>query len=148
MAVLLDVDMGKLPRRRSWLLPVAIACAVLAVGLALLITRAPQPGSGAADGSYRSDCCGTIMLRGGEMIANDRRWARYSVDEDADGPFLLPDRWVGTFDNGIVLDGSRPVEKLRLDTLPNPTRIDLPGMREPSRFVRRTPRRPLMPGQR
>jgi hypothetical protein len=136
--------------RRRRLLPLAgaIAFAALAASLALILAREPRFVTGAADGTYRSDCCGTIVLREGQMIANEVRWARYVVQQDELGPFLLPDRWVGTFDNGIVLDGSRPVEKLRLDTLPNPTRIELPGMRDPSIFVRREPRRPLMPGRR
>ncbi len=136
--------------RRRWLLPVAaaIAFAALAAGMALFLTREPRLASGAADGSYRSDCCGTIELRDGQMIANEVRWAHYVVQVDETGPFLLPDRWVGTFDNGIVLDGSRPVEKLPLDAIPNPNRISFPGMRDPSIFVRRAPRRPLMPGQR
>ena len=138
------------PRRRSRRLAIAggAALACLAAGLAIFLTREPGLASDGVNGSYASDCCGRLELRDGEMIANDVRWARYIVQADEAGPFLLPDRWVGTFDNGIVLDGSRPVEKLRLDILPRPGRIQLPGMRDPSIFVRREPRRPQLPGQR
>lgn len=145
-----DIASNGAPVTRSWRLAMAggAALASLAIGLALFMTREARLASDSADGSYASDCCGRLELRDGRMIANDVQWARYVVQADEAGPFLLPDRWVGTFDNGIVLDGSRPVEKLRLDTLPRPGRIQLPGMRDPSIFVRREPRRPLLPGQR
>lgn len=135
-------------RRRPWLLLAGAAVAVLALaaGLASFLARAPGLAADAVNGSYRSDCCGTIVLRDGEMIANERRWAHYVVQEDELGPFVLPDRWVGAFDHGIALDGSRPVEKIRVDALPHPGRIEIPGVRGPIAFVRREPRRPLLPG--
>lgn len=148
MAALVDsIGNESTPRRRPWLLLVGAAVAVLALvtGLALLLAREPGLAADAANGSYRSDCCGTIVLRDGEMIANERRWAHYVVQEDALGPFVLPDRWVGAFDHGIALDGSRPVAKIRLDALPRPGRIEIPGVRGPIAFVRREPRRPLLP---
>jgi hypothetical protein len=64
----------------------------------------------------------------------------FVVERDESGPYVLPKRFVGTWeDNGFEVDGSRPPLKLRLDTLPNPTRIFLPSARGSYSFERQAP---------
>lgn len=108
--------------------------AVTAIGAALLAYRSGLP-SDMADGTYASECC-IVELRGGDLVANGVDLVRYSVQQDDQGPYILPGTFVGTEDGGIVLDGGRRVNKLRLDRLPNPTRISIPGLWGPERFVR------------
>lgn len=122
--------------RRGWIVIAAVAFAALAIGLAVLLTREPHLPSDAADGEYAHDCCGTIELRDGEMTANGHHWVGYVVEADAVGPYILPDRFVGTTERGIELDGARPVLKLRLDTLPHPNRIVVPHLTGSVRFDR------------
>ena len=113
-----------------------ISLAVIAMATIAL----DPPGSGLsselANGHYSSDCCGKIELRDGQMTANGANWVSYMIERDERGPYLLPGYYVGTQDRGIVLDGSRQVVKLRLDRLPSPTRVDVPGLRGWNRFVR------------
>ena len=90
-----------------------------------------------ANGNFSNDCCGTIELRDGHMTANGARWISYRIEVDEQGPYLLPGRFVGTQDRGIVLDGGRPVVKLRLDRLPGPTRLQVPGVWGPDIFLSR-----------
>jgi hypothetical protein len=95
-------------------------------GIVLRANRAPHLPFDVADGRYVSDCCGSVELRDGEMIANGRRWVSYVVMEDERGPYILPDTYVGTSDDGIELDGSRPVRRLRLDALPGLNSMEMP----------------------
>jgi len=60
------------------------------------------------------------------MIANGRRWVSYVVMDDERGPYILPDTYVGTSGEGIELDGSRPIRKLRLDALPGSISLEMP----------------------
>lgn len=124
--------------RRGWIViaAAAFAFAALAIGLALFLSREPHLSSDAADGKYAHDCCGTIELRGGQMTANGHHWTGYVVEADAAGPYVLPDRFVGTTERGIELDGARPPIKLRLDTLPHPNRMVVPHLTGSVRFDR------------
>lgn len=112
--------------------------ALAATAVAAVCFHAPESGfaSELANGHYSSDCCGTIELRDGQMIANGASWGGYTIESDDQGPYLLPGRFVGAQDGGIVLDGGRSVLKLRLDRLPHPTGIEVPGVSGPNRFVR------------
>ena len=104
------------------------AIAAVAVGGAFILLR-PAPASGLENGRFEADCCGTLELRDGEMLLNDRQSVRYDVGRDAEGPFLLPRTYyVGGLDaRGFEIDGTRPVAKLRLDRLPGPKTIVLPA---------------------
>lgn len=125
-----------LANRHRWsMMGVALA---VAIAVAAIIFQAPSSGLSLelANGNYSSDCCGTIELRDGQMTANGANWVRYTIERDDRGPYLLPGRFVGTQGGGIVLDGGRPVVKLRLDRLPSPTRMLVPGIWGPDSFVR------------
>lgn len=121
--------------RPRWVIAAVALAALTATGLTLFV-REPGLSSDLANGTYSNDCCGTIELRDGQMTANGANWVSYAIEQDEQGPYILPRTFVGTQDRGIVLDGSRPVLKLRLDTLPNPTRIEVPGLWGPDSFVR------------
>jgi hypothetical protein len=107
---------------------VAAVAAVAAVGGGVVLLR-PAPASGLENGRFEADCCGTIELRDGEMLLNDRQTVRYDVGRDAEGPYLLPRTYYvgGLHAQGFEVDGTRPAEKLRLDRLPGPATIVLPA---------------------
>jgi hypothetical protein len=134
------VAIGSVNRHR-WAISAVALVAVMAAGAALLVYGSGLP-SHMADGTYSSDCCGAVELRGGHMLANGVDLVSYTVQEDDQGPYILPGSFVGTEDGGIVLDGGKRVLKLRLDRIPNPTRISIPGLWGPERFVRSARRAP------
>jgi hypothetical protein len=108
----------------------AVTSGVVAVGAAVLVAFAVIPRAPAVEagenGTFANDCCGTLELSGGKMVLNEQRTVLYTVAEDGDGPYILPRMDVGTMpDHGFAVDGTRSVRKLRLDRLPNPTRITL-----------------------
>ena len=113
-----------------------------AVGGGFLLLR-PAPASGLENGRFEADCCGTLELRGGEMLLNDRQTLRYDLGRDAQGPYLLPRTYyVGGLDaRGFEVDGTRPAVKLRLDRMPAPETILLPAD-GPDFLMKREPRRP------
>ena len=113
-------------RHRRAILVAAVAAA--AAGAAFLLLR-PAAASGLENGRFEADCCGSLELRDGEMLLNDRESVRYDVGRDAKGPYLLPRTYYvgGLADRGFEVDGTRPAEKLRLDRLPGPTTIVLPA---------------------
>ena len=78
------------------------------------------------NGTFENDCCGTIKLVDGKMLLNDTQVVRYTVEKDAKGPYILPDAFVGIVRyQGFEVDGTRSTRKLRLDRLPQPTKIEL-----------------------
>jgi hypothetical protein len=107
---------------------IAAVAAVAAAGGGIALLR-PDPTSGLENGRFEADCCGTLELRDGEMVLNDRQSVRYQVGRDAEGPYLLPRTYyVGGIDAyGFEVDGTRPVMKLRLDRMPGPATIRLPA---------------------
>ena len=65
---------------------------------------------------------------------------RAALKADQAGPYVLPAAYVGTWeDRGFEVDGTRKAVKLRLDAIPQPTRIDLPAARGWYRFDRKVP---------
>jgi hypothetical protein len=117
------------------------ASGLATVGLALLIL-VPRPGPriGGENGRFSNDCCGTVELRDGGMLLNDKQAISYQVGRDARGPYILPRAYVGGFEQiGFEIDGTRQPAKLRLDRLPNPTRILLYDGSKPSIFERKAP---------
>jgi hypothetical protein len=130
----------------------AAAAAGAAVGLGLLLLGGPGAEARAANGTYWNDCCGTVELRDGRMVLGEKPAAGkqvsvgFVVERDSAGPYVLPERFVGTWeDNGFEVDGSRPPLKLRLDALPGPSRIELPSVRGSYSFERQ-PAKARRPG--
>lgn len=100
------------------------AIAVLALFF-LIFAQKPAAPMG-EDGTFANDCCGTVQLSEGKMVLNDSATVRYSVERDAEGPYILPRSYVGVRQyQGFDVDGTRKVVKLRLDKLPNPGGIVL-----------------------
>lgn len=98
---------------------------LLAVAVAGFLWLRPPSLADQANGLFANDCCSDIRLQDGVMSVADVK-VDYVVGRDAKGPFVLPDRFVGTWeDRGIQMDGSRPAVKLRLDRLPGPRAIQL-----------------------
>ena len=122
-----------------------ISIGVVAAGTILLIAffvflRKPVVDS-SANGLFANDFCGTIKLADGEMLLNDQKTISYVVGRDADGPYILPHFDVGAVsDQGLDVDGTRSVRKLRLDRLPSATKLTLHEGSTPYVFKRLTPR--------
>ena len=128
-------------KRHPWAISAMFAAALAALAITLFTHRSGLP-SDLADGTYANDCCGIVELRDGRMIANGGDLVGYSVQRDEHGPYILPRSFVGAEDGGVLMDGHRPVVELRLDRLPNPTRISIPGLGGPENFVRTARRAP------
>ena len=107
-----------------------ISIGVVATGTVLLVAfffylRKPVVDA-SANGLFANDFCGTIELADGEMLLNDRQTISYIVGRDAEGPYILPRFDVGAVsDQGLDVDGTRSVRKLRLDRLPLATKLTL-----------------------
>lgn len=125
--------------RRTWALLAAVL-ALAALAILLWALRKPSLPYDAADGDYASDCCGTITLRGGSLYSQDTWLAGYVIRRDQRGPYLLPDRFVGTLNTGIETAGNRPPRPLRLDKLPRPNHILFPDVDTATLFRRSTAR--------
>jgi hypothetical protein len=109
-------------------------------GSFLLFIRQPEMPASAANGSYWNDCCGMIVLRDGRMALGETKPLDYVVQQDELGHYVLPETFVGTWeDRGFEIDGTRAPLKLRLDTAPNPSRIQLIHPRGSLTFSRREP---------
>lgn len=137
--------------RLRWL-GAAIVLAVAALFLSLLLLRQPTATAAAANGSYENDCCGTVVLRNGTMSFGTQKSVRYAVGEDELGPYLLPEAFVGTWeDRGFQIDGSRAPEKLRLDRIPSPRTVRLDDFGRSYSFERKSfrpkPAPPLPPSK-
>lgn len=126
---------------RGWIIAGGAAgAALLLAGLFLLYW--PPGTDGAENGTFASDCCGTVELRDGSMRLNGGQTVRYTLGRDAQGPYVLPRTYVGVIpDQGFEMDGTRPTIRLRLDKLPAPGRIVLYEGPTPYVFQREAPRR-------
>jgi hypothetical protein len=115
------------------------AAGIVVVALtALVLLSRPSAPRGLENGSFVNDCCGSLRLQDGALILNGKEATRYTVGRDARGAYVLPRRYVGGMDNiGFEIDGSRPATKLRLDRIPNPTNVLVPGGRATFIFERR-----------
>jgi|EndMetStandDraft_2_1072991.scaffolds.fasta_scaffold275574_1 hypothetical protein len=119
-----------------WKIGTAGVIAVVTVTTLVILSKPPAP-SGVENGSFGNDCCGSLTLRDGAMILNDKPTTRYTVGRDAKGPYILPRSYVGGLDGvGFEIDGSRPTAKLRLDRLPHPTTLLVQGGRTTYMFKR------------
>jgi len=121
-----------------------ISIGAVAAGAVLLIAlfvflRKPVVDAG-ANGLFANDFCGTIKLTNGEMLLNEQQTISYIVGRDADGPYIMPRFDVGVVsDQGLDVDGTRSVRKLRLDRIPSATKLTLHEGLTPYVFKRMTP---------
>jgi hypothetical protein len=139
---LTSIAAGAAPPSRWRRAGLGAAAALTALLAALLLLRDPGISADTADGTYWHDCCGDIVLNDGRMKLGEKTSVSYVVGQDETGPFVLPKRYVGTWeDRGFEIDGSRPPLKLRLDALPHSTRIVVPAARGSYIFERKAPRR-------
>ena len=121
-----------------------ISIGAVAAGAVLLIAlfvflRKPVVDAG-ANGLFANDFCGTIKLTNGEMLLNEQQTISYIVGRDADGPYIMPRFDVGVVsDQGLDVDGTRSVRKLRLDRIPSATKLTLYEGLTPYVFKRMTP---------
>jgi hypothetical protein len=133
--------------RWRWIGAALLAIAIAGLGWFFFFPRGIPADS--ANGTYANDCCGEVVLRDGRMILNNEKYVTYVLGRDRSGPYVLPQRFVGTWEDlGFEIDGSRPVVKLRLDRLPKPGTIQLPAPRGSYRFERKASRHPLLERQR
>jgi len=124
--------------RRVLSIVVVAAGTVLLVVLFLFLREPVVDAS--ANGLFANDFCGTIKLADGEMLLNEQQTITYIAGRDADGPYILPRFDVGAVsDQGLDVDGTRSVRKLRLDRLPSPTKVTLHEGLTPYVFKRVTP---------
>jgi len=120
----------------------AAGIAAVAILATWAFLHRPAVPAGRENGVYANDCCGTLELRDGAMILNDKQATHYTLGRDAQGPYVLPQAYVGGYEQiGFEVDGSRPVARLRLDRLPYPSRIQLYGYGKAYIFNRTNPRR-------
>jgi hypothetical protein len=133
------VRLGRRGAKMRRVVSIVIAAAGTVLLIALLIfLRKPVVDAGEA-GLFANDCCGTVKLADGEMLLNNQQTISYSVTRDADGPYILPRFDVGIVaDQGLDVDGTRSVRKLRLDRLPAPTTLTLYEGSTPYVFKRST----------
>jgi len=124
--------------RRVLSIVVVASGTVLLVALFLFLREPVVDAS--ANGLFANDFCGTIKLADGEMMLNEQKTITYIAGIDADGPYILPRFDVGAVsDQGLDVDGTRSVRKLRLDRLPSPTKLTLHEGLTPYVFKRVTP---------
>jgi len=120
----------------------AAGIAAVAILATWAFLHRPAVPAGQENGVFANDCCGTLELRDGAMILNDKQATRYTLGRDARGPYVLPQAYVGGYEQiGFEVDGSRPVARLRLDRLPYPSRIQIYGYGKAYIFNRTNPRR-------
>ena len=126
-----------------WTLGGITLASILALSSLVRVSHEPLVKVG-ENGTFENDCCGTIKLVDGKMLLNDTQVVRYTVGTDAKGPYILPETFVGIVQyQGFEVDGTRSTRKLRLDRLPQPTRLELyegVGV-TPYVFRRRLPRK-------
>jgi hypothetical protein len=123
----------------------ATAGAVLVLLFLLFLSRQAVP-AGRENGIFENDCCGTLVLRDGGMILNGKQTVPYIVGRDVRGPYILPRTYVGALEDiGFEVDGTQPSIRLRLDRLPQPSRILLYSGARPFAFKRKVELAPSSP---
>lgn len=121
---------------KLWTMGLAIAAALAT--LLFVFLHEHSVADGRENGVFANDCCGTLVLRNGKMVLNGKQIVRYSVGQDARGPYILPATYVGAFEDiGLEVDGTQLPARLRLDRLPRPTTILLYNGARPALFKRR-----------
>ena len=134
-----EPEIGRRTVSRGW-----IAAGAAALVIAVLTGIAAQRWTAAPEitgGTFANDCCGTLTLEGGRMILGEHQSVEFAVREDEAGMYLLPEAYVGAWeDRGFEIDGTRKPVKLRLDRLPEPSRIDIPAATGVRTFERRLPK--------
>ena len=117
--------MQRRTKMQLWILVGITLASILALPFLMGVSHGPVVKAG-ENGTFENDCCGTIKLVDGKMLLNDTQDVRYTVATDAKGPYIWPETFVGIVRyQGFEVDGTRSTRKLRLDRLPQPTRIEL-----------------------
>ena len=101
-----------------------IVIAVCCIWAYILIAGEPRLGIGVADGTYSNSCCGSLTLKNGVMTVESRR-VRYVIEQDKEGPYVLPAAYVGASEKRFVIRPQGYALKLRLDRAANPRNIEL-----------------------
>jgi hypothetical protein len=115
------------------------AALVAAIALAWFLLRAPALAR-AEDGLFANDCCGEVALEKGRIALGGQKIG-YETGRDAKGPYFLPSRYVGPYeDRGFEVDGTRPALKLRPNALPRPESIAMEAYGKTFVFKRAQPR--------
>jgi len=79
-----------------------VVLVVFSVWAYIALTGEPRLQVGIANGRYSNGCCGTMVLKNGLMtVANQR--VGYVVEQDKEGPYVLPNAYVGASDYGFVM---------------------------------------------
>ena len=99
---------------------------IAAIWLYLLLWPIPKLPIGAANGVYANPCCKPIILRDGAM-SFEKHEVRYSIEEDKEGAYLLPEVYVGVEPSGLQPDPRTYPLKLRLNEITHPDRLTLWG---------------------
>jgi hypothetical protein len=125
--------------RTGWLLVGGAGIAAALLIAFLLFGRAPAAPR-PEDGIFANDCCGTVTLDRGRLVVGGQK-IRYEIGRDEKGAFLLPDTYVGPYeDRGFEVDGTTPALKIRPDALPRPTSLALEAYGKVFVFKRERPR--------
>lgn len=101
-----------------------IAGGAYAISLFTMPLTAPQLSIALADGSYVNECCGRLTLINGRMTVGARN-VSYVVEDDKEGPYVLPTSYVGAASRGFVMRRDGQPLKLRLNNEAHPTSIEL-----------------------
>ena len=103
---------------------VIVLMVVLSLSAYIGLTGEPRLALSIANGSYANRCCGRVVLTNGIMaVANQR--IGYVVEQDKEGPYVLPNAYVGASDTGLVIRPNGFPLKLRLDDQSYPRSVDL-----------------------
>lgn len=105
-----------------------------AICLFVLPFSAPQLPLALANGSYSNACCGRLILTNGRMIVGSQE-VSYVVENDKQGPYVLPAFYVGAASSGYVVRRDGYPLKLHLDKEVNPTSVELMDDTDGSVFV-------------
>ena len=120
---------------KKWSVGLPLAAFALSA-IYLIAMPAPKLPLDAANGTYANDCCGTVTLRDGIMSFRNREIA-YIIERDKGGAYVLPQAYVGVEPgNGLKIERSRNVLKLRLDDEEHPEAISILGADGEYRFTR------------
>ncbi|MDF0546550.1 hypothetical protein PX699_29780 [Sphingobium sp. H39-3-25] len=121
----------------------ALGLVAVLIGWAhIIFVGGPKLPVSAANGSYSNACCGTLVLKNGRMRFSGGRIARYDIEQDKVGPYIITDALVEVI-NGrhVSMESGKEPFKLRLDRTPNPSRIELTDLAASNayQFVRQVP---------
>jgi hypothetical protein len=80
---------------------------------------------GTANGTFTSQCCGSMNLRDGVLTLGDGQKVSYVVEHDNVGRFVLLKGYVGAAKRGLIFDRDGNPLYRRLDGETRPSRIEV-----------------------